>query len=174
MKRKGFAINEMLFMIPVMIVLMMMCTEPIMILTSDLRQDQRDLQANVSVHHMLRQLHDEIERAAALPKFAGEKTTGGKVLLIGSSVGTICYELIDGKVIKNCISLEQNVPKQTIDSWPVPNANINFKVLRRNGKGYAVEVVTNIDRISSDRLHKKLKNSHVFFVNALSGPQENL
>ena len=174
MKREGFAINELLFMIPVVIVLMMMCTRPIRTLTGDLLQDQKDLQANVSVHHMLRAVREEIERSTGLPEYAGGTKAGGRVLLIESSEGTIRYELIDDKIIKNRISLEQNKSAQRIDSWPVPNASINWKVRRRNGKGYAVEVVTNINRISGDRLHKKLQNSHVFFVNGPGKSLENL
>jgi hypothetical protein len=174
MKREGFAINEMLFMIPVMIVLMMMCTKPIRILTGDLLQDQRDLQANVSVHHMLRTVREEIERATALPEYAGSATAGGKVLLIESSEGTVCYELIDDKVIKRIVGAERNVSEEIIDTWKVGHAEINWKVLRRNGKGYAVEVITSIDRISGDRLHKKLQNSHVFFVNGPGRPQEKI
>lgn len=174
MKREGFALNEMLFMIPVMIVIMMMCTKPIRILTSDLLQVQRDLQANVSVHHMLRRVREEIEGATGLPEYAGPARTGGRVLLIESSEGTICYELIDGKVIKSRLSLEQNKPGQRIDSWPVPNASINWKVWRREGYGYAVEVITSINRISGGHLHKKLKNSHVFFINDPGKSQEEL
>ena len=174
MKPKGFALNEMLFMIPVMIVLMMMCTKPIRVLTGDLLQNNRDLQANVSVHHMLRKLRKEIDRADALPQYARGKTAGRKVLLIESTEGTICYELIDDKVIKNRIPLEQNAPAQKIDTWPVPNANINFNVLRSDGKGYAVEIITNIDRTSGGHLHKKLQNSHVFFVNGLKISQEQI
>ena len=174
MKREGFAINEMLFMIPVMIVLMMMCTKPIRILTGDLLQGQRDLQANVSVGHMLRTVHNEIERASGLPEYAGVKRAGGRVLLIESVNGIICYELIDGKVIKNRISLEQNSPAQRIDSWPVPNASVNWKVWRHNDMGYAVEVITSIDRKAGGHLHKKLQNSHVFFVNDAGKSQEEI
>jgi len=174
MKRKGFSINEMLFMIPVMIVLMMMCTKPIRTILADMLQGQRELQANVSAHHMLRGVREEIERATALPEHAGGTKAGGRVLLIESSEGTICYELIDDKIIKNRIFLEQNKSAQRIDSWPVPNASINWKVWRRNDKGYAVEVITSIDRISGDRLHKKLQNSHVFFVNDPGRSQEEI
>ncbi len=174
MKREGFALNEMLFMIPVVIVLMMMCTKPIRTLTGGLLQGQRDLQANVSVHHMLRTVRKEIERAADLPEYAGGKTAGGRVLLIKSSEGTICYEHIDDKVIKSIISAERDVSAKIIDTWKVSHAEINFKVLRRNGKGYAVEVITSIDRISGGHLHKKLQNSHVFFVNGPGKSQEEI
>jgi hypothetical protein len=174
MKREGFAINEMLFMIPVVIVLMMMCTKPIRILTGDLRQNQRDLQANVSVHHMLRGLRDEIVYATSLPEHAGRKRAGGGVLLIESLNGIICYEHIDDKVIKSIINPEMDESGEIKDIWKVAHAEINWEVLRLNRKGYAVEVVTSINRESGGHLHKKLKNSHVFFVNEKVKSQENL
>jgi hypothetical protein len=174
MKRKGFAINEMLFMIPVIIVLMMMCNKPLRFLTGDLLRDQRDLQANISVGHMLRGLRVEIERAKGLPEQSGGTKAGEKVLLIETVNEVICYEHIGDKVIKRIVGGERDESAGVIDTWKVGHAEINWKALRRDGKDYAVEVVTSINRISGGQLHKKLKNSHVFFVNGPGRLQEEI
>ena len=174
MKRKAFAINEMLFMIPVVIVLMMMCTKPLRILTGELRQDQRDLQANVSVNHMLRRMREEIGRATGLSEQAGGRRAGGGVLLIESVNGIVCYEHIDDKVIKSIVGAERDEPAGHTDIWKVAHAEIDWKIQKRDGEGYAVEVITSINRISGGHLHKKLQNSHVFFVNDPGKFQEEI
>jgi len=172
--RKGFALNEFLFMFPVMIVILFMCVKPIRTILADMPQMQRDLQSNVSVQHMLRGLRSDIESAMSVPRSFVSKTAQDNILLIESSVGVICYELIDGEVIKSMIPSQLNDPSQKIDSWPVPNASINWKTWRHNDDGYAVEVTHSIDRMAGGRWHKKLKNSHVFFISASGGSQEGL
>jgi hypothetical protein len=50
--------------------------------------------------------------------------------------------------------------------WSVPNAKIEWQVLRNNGAGYAVEVKTHIEHNVRGLAEEKMAASHLYFAGA--------
>jgi len=169
--RKAYVLTEVLIMFSVILVISFMCTQPIRTVVADMRQSQKDLQANVSLLHMLRNLNDDIEKAVNLPKQANGMLRNDKVLLIEADNKIISYQLIEDKVIKTTFSDASKLASKE-ETWFVSGANINWAVWQSNGTDYAVEVSTSIDRISNGKMHQRLKNSHVYFAKAKSKDKE--
>lgn len=162
--RKGYLLNELLVMFPVMLVVMLLCAKSFRVTIVDVPQMYRDFQVNVSISHMLRRLQNDIETSESLTDNAGNVKLEDETLLIESSDGMISYSLGDGKVRKDKILSGENVVIQNVEIWSVPRANINWKIWKKSGKAHAVEVTTSIERKVLGHWQKKLKNSHVYFV----------
>ena len=162
--RKGYLINELLVMFPVMLVVMLLTAKLLRPIIVDIPQMYRDFQVNVSVSHMLRRLQNDIEQAGSLSDNDANVPSEDGTLLIESSDGMFSYSLGNGRVSKNKILSGENVVIQNVEIWEVPRANINWKIWKTNGKAHAVEVTTSIERKVLGHWQKKLKNSHVYFV----------
>ena len=109
---------------------------------------------------MLRQLQKDVETSQGLSC----DRTDTDSLLIDTGGGEISYRLAEDKVIKS--NTAANEPQQTKRIWDTNNANIKWKVWTRDNKGYAVEITTGIKRMVLGNCQEKLKNSHVYFVDA--------
>ncbi|MBN1456374.1 MAG: hypothetical protein JW912_00800 [Sedimentisphaerales bacterium] len=163
--RKAYALTEVLIMLSVIVVISFMCTEPIRTIIADMKQSQKDLQKNVGLLHMLRNLHDDVEKAVNLPERSNGMLRNDKVLLIEAKDKIISYQLEEDKVIKTIFPAGSG-PLPEEEMWFLSGANINWAVWENNGSGYAVEVSTSIDRKSRGKMHQRLKNSHVYFAKA--------
>jgi hypothetical protein len=162
--RKGYLLNEVLMMLPVILVVMLLCAKSFRVTTVDVPRMYRDFQENVSVLHMLRRLQRDIETAGSLPDKAGNMQSGDEIILIESGDGVICYRLSDGKVTKGKLALGENIGMRNVEAWNFPHASISWKIWEKNGTGYAVEVTTSIRHMVLGHWQEKLKNSHVYFV----------
>lgn len=159
MVRKGYTLIEVIIMLGVLAVVTGLCTKAFRVIIIDIPQMHKDFQVNVTVSHMLRRLQNDIETAKSLPDNIGGLQSGDDVLLIETDDGVIVYRFNDGKVSKDKV-----VPGEDVDMWNVPRADISWKVWKKGGAGYAVEVTRSIKRRVLGNWQKKLKNSHVYFV----------
>ncbi|RKY12254.1 MAG: hypothetical protein DRP65_01860 [Planctomycetota bacterium] len=159
MVRKGYMLIEVIIMLSILAVVTGLCARTFRIVIVDIPQMHKDIQANVTVSHMLRRLQNDIETAKSLPDNIGPLQSGDEVLLIGTEDGVIVYRLNGGKVTK-----DKAVSGEDIDMWNVPRADISWKVWKKGGAGYAVEVTRSIKRKVLGCWEKKLKNSHVYFL----------
>ena len=171
MIRKGFTIIEMLSIMTALAVIMLVCAKPVRTLIADIPRTHRDFQTNTRMHHMLKRLQADIEASNSLLEYPADKRISGNLLLIETRHGVICYEFGDDEVIKTVSGDDLPESGRSSESWLLPHAKIHWKVWSRDGKGYAVEVTTSIERRVMGRCEKKLRNSHVYFVGAMGKGQ---
>ena len=88
----------------------------------------------------------------------------GNRLLIKLADSVVCYQLKDGQVRRCKVTDEGELDSKGAGIWPVPNAKMNWRVQRKDGKAIAVEVDTHIEYELRGRCEKKMANSHLYFV----------
>lgn len=164
--RKGFSLLELLAVLVIFASVSFALAPVFTTVCSDIPRSYRVAQENTSLLNMLGRMQKDIDTAKQLPdSFAGH-TTDDKLLLIESADGCICYQLIDGKVLRSRLTnAEQDTGKDTM-VWSVPHAKVEWQVWRKNREGYAVEVKTHIDHDVRGHPQKKMANSHLYFMGA--------
>lgn len=164
--RKGFSLVEMVVVMVVVVALLVPLAGLSTTTIRDIPQFYRTIQTNTTVLNMLKQMHRDINAAAQLPKSFAGFATDDKLLLIELTDGVICYQLKDHKVLRRTLTSQSKTTDDHTTVWPVPNAEILWKVWRKNDTGYAVEVNTCIGRKTPGRLEKRMANSYLYFVGA--------
>ena len=130
----------------------------------DVPRSTRVVQENTTLLNMTRQMQRDIDSAKDLPETSAGHITSDKLLLLELVDGTICYELKDGKVLRRkLINAELDVAQQD-RTWLLPNSKIEWRIWRKDGIGYAVEVKTHIRHKLREKMGKKMANSHLYFA----------
>ncbi|OHB54403.1 MAG: hypothetical protein A2173_06615 [Planctomycetes bacterium RBG_13_44_8b] len=149
----------------------------------DIPRSSRVVQENTILLNMLSQMRDDINKATGLPVAFAGRSSGDEMLLIEQPDGVICYQLTKEQVLRYVLKepvaateqSEVDGPSTSLHSvaatqsriWPVPNAVVQWQVLRSNDKGYAVQVSTYVKQQLREKWQKKMANSHLYFVGAL-------
>ena len=165
MKRKGFAIIEMVVTMAVMMVLLFLMVKPTRALFVDMNHMQKDFNANSTVYDMLTKLEKDIERADSLR----QDPVDANALLLEGNGRTVRYKFAEGYIKKDVIGNSQQSSNSGESVWTAPHAVIKHRLWDREGKCYAVEVTKSIERKVLGKWEKKLVNSHVYFVGAANG-----
>jgi hypothetical protein len=162
--RRGFTIMEMLTVGVVLAMFSIGFAPLFLMLVRDIPTFHRMIQANTSVLNMLQRMREDVDGAEELPaSFAGH-VAGERLLLVELAGGVACYQLEDGRVLRYELTAGGARSEGITTVWPVPRAHVEWRVWRKNGKGYAVEVSTYIEyNVGRDR-QEKMANSHVYFV----------
>ncbi|MHC4596687.1 MAG: hypothetical protein ACYS9C_11790 [Planctomycetota bacterium] len=161
--RKGFALVELLMVVITLPFVAIALDGLFNALLTDIPRSARVLQDNTTLLNMLGQIQQDIDAAKGLPdSFAGH-TTNDKLLLIELAEGTICYQLEDGRVLRRRLTDTQQ-DREEPRVWAMPNAQVEWRLWRRQGHGYAVEVRTHIKHRLRKKLQEKMANSHLYFV----------
>jgi len=160
--RKGYTLLEMLFVLICFPLALLFLDGLFVTLLRDVPRASRVVSENTTLLNALERMQDDVEKAKALPNSYDKYTAGDKVVLIELVDETICYELTDGKILRHRLGKPQ---APTV--WAVPNAQIKWRVRRREDTGYAVEVKTHIRYEIPKELKEKMANSHLYFLGAL-------
>jgi len=124
------------------------------------------IESNSSVLNALKQIQKDVNMAKGFPKSFESYTTDDQNLLIELDDSTICYQSKDEKIIKLILANTKTADDEEIASWLVPYAKIEWRIHRKNNKGYAVEVKTYLEHKSGKNVAKKMANSHLYFRGA--------
>ena len=164
--RKGFTLIEVLIVIITLPVVALVLDGLFNTLLTDIPRSTRVVQDNTTLLNMLGQIQQDIDAAKALPdSFAGH-TTNDRLLLIELAEGMICYQLKDGRVLRRKLTDTQQ-GREEARVWSMPNAQVEWRVWRQQGHGYAVEVKTHIKHKLRTKSQKKMANSHLYFLGVL-------
>jgi type II secretory pathway pseudopilin PulG len=164
--RKGFTIVELLFVLMTIPALMLVTSGLFKTLVSDAPGSWKEVQQNTTVLNALEQIHQDIDKAVELPESYEDYTSNSEFLLIKQTNHLIVYQLEEGSLTRRQINTQQNTPPE-IRSWLFPDAEIQWRILRKNNKGYAVEIQNYIESKRGGRLENKLENSHLYFIGVL-------
>ncbi|MHC4361527.1 MAG: pilus assembly FimT family protein [Planctomycetota bacterium] len=162
--RRGFTIVEIITVAVVGAMFSIAFAPVFLALVRDIPTFHRMVQANTSLLHMLGQMRRDIDMGERLPEVFAGHVTGDELLLIEAADGVICYQLEEGRVLRYKLTRAGESSGEETRVWPVPRANVAWRLWKRDGKGYAVEVKTYIEyNVGRDR-QEKMANSHVYFL----------
>ena len=165
--RKGFTLIELLVVVIILPFFAVIIDGLFRTLIKDIPRSHRVVQENTTVLSSLDQMQKDIDKALGLPESFKGYASGDKLLLIElPDNSVICYQLKDDKVIRYQLKADQqgDITEKTV--WLVPHAKVNWRVQRKDGNGYAVEVQTHIEHEVLGHLEKKMANSHLYFLGA--------
>ena len=165
--RKGFTLVEMLVVVVVLPFVFILFDGLFKTIAGEIPMSVRLINENTSLLSVLRQIQKDIDQAKDLPKSFAGQTASDELLLIELSEGVICYQLKDGMVVREKLTDTSQGKAGEPRIWPIPHANIEWKVWERNGQGYAVETKTQLKYVRRGQWVKKMSHSHLYFAGAL-------
>jgi len=123
----------------------------------------RVVRENTTVLDVIEHISRDIDRAKGLPRASGDYTAGDTILLIQLPDTMICYEITEDKILRRDLGEDP----QTSSAWTTPNANVKWRVWRKDNVAYAVEIITHVVHKWKTKQQKKMAGSHLYFVGAL-------
>jgi len=170
--RNGFSLIEMLEVIIVVTFAFFAFTVIFNNTVMDVPRATRVVEENTTLLNMMRQMQRDIDSAKGLPESSAGQVASDKLLLLELKDGTICYQLEDDRVLRRkLMNAQQDVADQD-RTWLLPNSEIEWRVWRKDGIGYAVEVKTHIRHKLREKIEKKMANSHLYFAGIFAGAAE--
>ena len=165
--RKGFTLVEILIIVVLLPFVFLLFDGLFKAIAGEIPMSVRLIHENTSLLSVLREIQQDIDQARDLPKSFAGHTASADVLLIERSEGVICYQLKDGLVVRQKLTDTSQGKAEEPGIWPIPHANIEWKVWERNGRGYAVETNTHLEYGRRGQWVKKMAHSHLYFAGAL-------
>lgn len=164
--KKAFTLIEVLILIAVIPVFMLIMSRLFNILMQETPRIWKNIHQNTTTLNMLSQLQDDIDNARSLPQSYGEFTSSDKLLLIEQREELIGYEFDAGQITRRILNDAKSESGRE-RTWKLPDVNINWKVLTKNGNGYCLEITNDIEYKTYGKSESKMMNSHLYFIGAL-------
>lgn len=164
--RKGMTLIEIIVIILVLPVFMLAFDRMFKTVGTDVPRSYRVVNENTSLMYMLEKLQQDMDVAKGLPRTYGSYSVSDKQFLIEQDDCVICYRFEGSEVLRYRLTDNSGGNDESQNSWGLPHAVIRWKILERNGSGYAVEVRKHIEHEVLGHLEKKLANSYIYYVGA--------
>lgn len=164
--RKGITLTEMLAAVFIISILIIVMAKPMRDVTVEIPRINRDFDTNTTMLDCVRNLRKDVENAAEIEVYPTDESVGGKLLMIGSDYGIICYQFDIDAVIKYIMNDPASKNRTTEHVWKIPQGKIRCQIWHEAGEPVAVEVTTAVARKIAGKLRDRLKNSYVFFIGA--------
>ena len=153
MKRKGYALLEMIGILGVLVTLLAILAKPTKTLVADVHRMHRDFSAYSNMSIMLRELRKDIENAVAV------ESTQTNLLVIKNQDYNIQYKFDTDEIVKQIIT-DGSMTADTPIIWIARHATITLKLHEKNGITEVVQVDSGIVRKQSGRLEKRFFNNN--------------
>jgi len=163
--RKGYTFTEMIAVLCFFPVAALVLNGLFRTLVRDIPRSSHVVQENTSLLSALEHIQDDIQKAGRLPEAVEGYAADANGLLIEHPDEVIRYELKDGKILRHKLAKDRS-DTQAPTVWSVPNAEIQWRLWKKDGLGYAVEVHTHIKYKLRERFQEKMANSHLYFLGA--------
>ncbi len=161
--RKGYTLVEILAVMVIIPFVLLAFNGLFRVFGSDVPRSFRLIQEHATLLDMLQQLEEDVQAADELPQSAGNYTANDTTLLVETDGDIVCYRLEQGRVLRFSTA-DAGREGFTPVAWRLPNAQIQWKVWRKNGHGYAVQLQRYIEYGIRRKRQKKLANAHLYFV----------
>ena len=165
--RKAFSILELLAVIVVFPVAALALSQLFNTVILEIPRASRVVRENTTVLDVLEHISGDIDQAKGLPRSCGEYTAGDSMLLIELPETMICYEITKDRILRHNLGEDPQSQNATSSAWTTPNANVKWKVWRKDKVGYAVEIITHVEHKWKTKQQQKMAGSHLYFVGAL-------
>lgn len=166
--RKGFTLVEMLVVIIILPFVFVLLDGLFVTLLGGIPKSYHIAQESITLQNMLEQLQQDVDRARGLPEsFAEGKTVNEKQIFIELPGSTICYQQKDGQIIRSTLTDNEQGYISDERAWTLPHAKVQWRVWKKDERGYAVEVKTYIEYKTEGRWKKTMANSHLYYGGVL-------
>jgi type II secretory pathway component PulJ len=163
--RKGYTLTEIIAVLFFFPVAALVLDGLFRTLVHDIPRSSHAVQENTSLLNALEHIQDDIQQAGRLPEAVEGYAADANALLIEHPDELIRYELKDGKIVRHKLPKDHS-DTQAPTVWSVPNAEIQWRLWKKDGLGYAVEVHTHIKHRLREEFQEKMANSHLYFLGA--------
>lgn len=157
---------EMLGAVFILSILMIVTVKPIRNVTVEIPRINRDFSTNSSIFDCISKLRKDVESAVGLQVYPADESVGGKLLMIGSQDGMICYQFGKGTVIRYRTDGHASKDNSAEYIWKIPNGWIRWETWQESGEIVALEITTAVARKIAGKIRDRLQNSYVFFIGA--------
>ena len=165
--RKGFSLVELLVIIVVLPFVFLISNGLFKTLASEIPWSLRIANEHKTLLHMLAQMQEDIDQAKSLPLSYAGHIPNDRQVLIELPEGVFCYQLKDGRVLRQKLTDTGQSDAENPIVWLLPHASVQWKVWTRNGHSYAVEANTYIEHKRRGEWKKKMAHSNLYFAGAL-------
>jgi type II secretory pathway component PulJ len=162
--RKGFSLVEILVLILALPIAAIVLDEFFRTIVWEIPRSCYVVQENTTLLNMLTQMQKDISQAVSLPARVAGRTSDEKCLLIELTHGAICYRLKDGQVLREKLTSDSGSEGEDVRVWSAPHGQVEWRVCKSNGKGYAVQVKTHVNQQLRKKQLQKMANSHVYYL----------
>jgi len=166
MKRRGNMLVEVVFLLPMLMVIIVVSSGLFPVLVQDVPHVQRAAVSRGSLDEMLRRVQRDFDQAVALPDAAGDLRAGEQRLLIELPEGIVRYDADANEIVRSEGSRQGGAWKRT-DGWRTPRAVVRFE--RPPECPQAVAVRTSVSQLVQGRPSERLANTNLLFAGAVPG-----
>ena len=170
--RKGWALVQILLVLMVMGAVSVPVAQLTITLLRNIPDLNRVVSSNTVLLHLLARIRNDVSAAVNLPDSVGDFVQDSSTLLLEHADYTVLYKLENETVTRTKFVDGRLKDKHGANAWEIPGAQVDWRVRRRDGKAYAVEIGTHIELKTSGTTQKKLANSRVFFCDLYPEGQE--
>ena len=164
--RKGFSLIEIIVIIAILPFILITIDKLFASMFTDVPKSWNTIQDNSVLSNMLRQMEQDIDMANNLPQSIDGYNSGDELLLIEQADSVIHYQRKGDYIYRYEFKDGKQVPERT-RYWLLPNTKITWRVLRKDGKGYAVEIRHHNEYILHGHIIRKMENSNLFYTGIL-------
>lgn len=165
--RKGFTLVEILVVLIVLPFVFVLLDGLFTTLLAEIPRSYRIAQESTTLQNVLEQLQQDMDKARGLPESFAGHTANNQQVLIELPDGVVCYQQIDGQVVRRKLTGAEQGDIGDERAWSLPNTKVQWQVWAKNGQGYAVETKTHIEYKTRGRWKKTMANSHLYYGGVL-------
>ncbi len=162
--RKGFSIIQLLVIISVFSLLLTSLAPLLTATLRDIPRSYRMIEANTSMLSALKQIRRDVNAAKGFARSFDEYTANNETLLIEAANNVICYQFIDGQLLRRKFTSAETGTGEEIRRWSIRHGKIEWQLWQEDGRDYGVEIKSCIEREIAGRLDRKMANSYVYFA----------
>jgi prepilin-type N-terminal cleavage/methylation domain-containing protein len=170
--KKAFTLIELVVVLAITPVLLLALGRIMTAFMGDLPKGTEVVHEQTTVLDLIHAIHEDVDRAVALPDSLGERRSDDRTLLIALPAGAVAYERTDGRVSRTILNRDGREDPNSQRRWLVPHTVIDWHLWQQAQAAYAVEVHTYVNQIVDGHPQKKLAQTRVYLLNALGKVRE--
>jgi len=122
------------------------------------------IESNTSMLSALKQIRRDVNAAKGFAESFDDYIANNETLLIEAANNVICYQFKDGELLRRKFVDAETGTGEEIRRWSIQHGKIEWQLWQEDGRDYAVEIKSCIEREIEGRLDRKMANSYVYFA----------
>jgi hypothetical protein len=122
------------------------------------------IEANTSMLSALKQIRMDVNAAKGFAGSFDNYIANNETLLIEAANNVICYQFKDGQLLRRKFTSAGTGTGEEIRRWSLRLGKIEWQLWQENGRDYAVEIKSCIEREIDSWKDRKMSNSYVYFA----------
>jgi type II secretory pathway component PulJ len=162
--RKGFSIIQLLVIIFVLSLLLTSLAPLSTAMLRDIPSSYRLIEANTSMLSALKQMRRDVNAAKGFAKSFDDYIANNETLLIETANNVICYQFKNGELLRRKFANTETGTGEEIKRWSLRHGKIEWRLWQEDGRDYAVEINSCVEREVDSWKDRKMSNSYVYFT----------